>query len=137
MLQFSQQIDSIFPSDEIAVEIAPKSQKMVIVETPFIEELSGMAMVKILDMNEQTTNMTKLKFIRNKAVLKIPNKTYETVTSGRTEMMVVVDLRSLGFYEIKQEVLQEHLSRYYHFKSFCKSYEKRGKKFRRKIPMVR
>ena len=29
------------------VEIAPKSQKMVIVEAPFIEELSGMAMVKI------------------------------------------------------------------------------------------
>ena len=31
------------------VEIAPASQKMVMVEAPFIEELSGMAMVKILD----------------------------------------------------------------------------------------
>ena len=30
-------------------------------------------------------------------------------------MMGVVDLRSLGFYKIKQEVLQEHLSRHYHF----------------------
>ena len=45
------------------VEIAPTSQKMVIIEAPFIEELSGMAMVKILDMKEQTTNMIKLKFI--------------------------------------------------------------------------
>ena len=45
----------------MTVEIAPKSQKMVIVEAPFIEELSGMAMVKILDMKEQTTNMIKLK----------------------------------------------------------------------------
>ena len=45
------------------VEIAPKSQKMVIVEDPFIEELPGMAMVKILDMKEQITNMIKLKFI--------------------------------------------------------------------------
>ena len=36
------------------VEIAPKLQKMVVVEAPFIEELSGMAMVKILDMKEQT-----------------------------------------------------------------------------------
>ena len=44
----------------ITVEIVPKSQKMVIVEAPFIEELSGMAMVKILDMKEQTTNMIKL-----------------------------------------------------------------------------
>ena len=29
--------------------------------------------------------------------------------------MGIVDLRSLGFYKIKQEVLQEHLSRHYHF----------------------
>ena len=43
------------------VEIAPTSQKVVIVEAPFIKELSGMAMVKILDMKEQTTNMIKLK----------------------------------------------------------------------------
>ena len=97
------------------VEIAPKSQKMVIVEAPFIEELSGMVMVKILHMKEQTTNMIKLKFTRNKAVLKITNKTHETVTFGRTEMMGIVDLRSLGFYKIKQEVLQENLGRHYHF----------------------
>ena len=45
------------------VEIAPKSQKMIIIEAPFVKELSGMAMVKILDMKEQTTNMVKLKFI--------------------------------------------------------------------------
>ena len=89
---------------------------MVIVEAPFIEELSGMAMIKILDMKEQTRNMIKLKFIRNKAVLKITNKTHETVTFGRTEMMGIVDLRPLGFYKIKQEVLQEHSSSHYHFK---------------------
>ena len=97
------------------VEIAPKTQKMVIVEAPFIEELSGMAIVEILDMKEQTTNMVKLKFIRNKAVLKIINKTHKTVTFGRTEMIGIVDLRSLGFYKIKQEVLQEHLGRHYYF----------------------
>ena len=98
------------------VEIAPKMQKMAIVEAPFIEELSGMATAKILDMKKQTTNMIKLKFIRNKAVLKITNKTDKTVTFGRTEMIGIVDLRSLGFYKIKQEVLQEHLGRHYHFK---------------------
>ena len=56
------------------VEIAPKTQKKVAVEAPFIEELSGMAIVNILDMKEQATNMIKLKFIRIKAVLKITNK---------------------------------------------------------------
>ena len=31
-------------------------------------------------------------------------------------MMGTLDLRSLGFYKIKQEVLQEHLGGHYHFK---------------------
>ena len=74
---------------------APTSQKMVIIEAPFIEELSGMAMVKILDMKDQTTNMIKLKFIQNKVVLKITNKTHKTMTFTRTEMMGILDLRSL------------------------------------------
>ena len=88
---------------------------MVMVDTPFIEEVSGMAMVKILDIKEQTTNMIKLKFIWNRAVLKIKNRKHKTITFGRTDMMGVVDLRSLGFYKIKQEVLQEHLSRHSQF----------------------
>ena len=111
----------------MTVEIAPKSQKMVVVEAPFIEELSGMAMVKILHMIEQATNMIKLKFICNKAVLKITNKTHKTVTFGRTEMMGIVDLRSLGFYKIKQEVLQQHLGRHYHFEledNVCNQYNR-------------
>ena len=48
--------------------------------------------------------------------LKVTNKTRKTITFDKMEMLGVVDLRSLGFYKIKQEVLQEHLSRHYHFK---------------------
>ena len=99
----------------MTIEIAPTSQKMVIIEALFIKELSSMAMVKILDMKDKTINMIKLKFIQNKAVLKITNKSHKTVTFNRTEMMGILDLRSLGFYKIKQEVLQEHLGRHYHF----------------------
>ena len=47
--------------------------------------------------------------------LKVTNKTHKTVTFGRMEMMGIVDLRSLGFYKIKQDVLKEHLGRHYHF----------------------
>ena len=110
-----------------AVEIAPKTQKMVVIEAPFIEELSGMAIVKILDMKEQVTSMIKLKFIRNKAVFKITNITHKTVNFGQTEMIEVVDLRSLGFYKIKQEVLQEHLGKHYHFQladDICNQYNR-------------
>ena len=81
------------------VEIAPKTQKMVIVEAPFIEELSGMAIAKILDLKEQTTNMIKLKFIRTKQFERLPIKQMK-LTFGRTEMIGIVDLRSLVFYKI-------------------------------------
>ena len=110
-----------------AVEIALKTQQMVVIEAPFIEELSGMAIAKILDMKEQATSMIRLKFIRNKAVLKITNKTHKTVTFGWTEMIGVVDSRSLGFYKIKQEVLQEHLGKHYHFEladDVCNQYNR-------------
>ena len=42
-------------------------------------------------------------------------------------MMGIVDLRSLGFYKIKQEVLQEHLGRHYHFEladNVCHQYNR-------------
>ena len=38
---------------------------MVVTEALFVEELSGMVKVKVLDMNEHVTNMIKLKFIMN------------------------------------------------------------------------
>ena len=60
---------------------------MVVIEAPFVEELSGMAIIKILDMKEHATNMIKLKFIRNKAILKITNNTHETVNFEWTEMI--------------------------------------------------
>ena len=42
-------------------------------------------------------------------------------------MIGVVDLRSLGFYKIKQKVLQEHLGKHYHFKladDVCNQYNR-------------
>ena len=43
------------------------------------------------------------------------------------KMIGIVDLRSLGFYKIKQEVLQEHLGRHYHFEladDVCNQYNR-------------
>ena len=111
----------------MAVEIAPKTQKMVVIEAPFVEELSGMTIVKVLNMKEQAMNMIKLKFVRNREALKITNNSHKTVTFGQTGMIGVVDLRSLGFYKIKQEVLQEHLGKLYHFKladDICNQYNR-------------
>ena len=50
--------------------------------------------------------MMKLKFIRNKVTLKITNNTNETVTFDKTDMIGILDLRSLGYYKVKQDVVQ-------------------------------
>ena len=39
----------------------------------------------------------KLKFVRNRATLKVTNGTSEIVTFNPTDMVGIVDLRSLGY----------------------------------------
>ena len=42
-------------------------------------------------------------------------------------MIGIIDLRLLGFYKIKQDVLQEHLGKHYHFKvagDICNQYNR-------------
>ena len=58
--------------------------------------------------------MLKLKFMRNKAMLDITNNTRETVIFDKMSIGIL-DLRSLGYYKIKQGVLQQNLNKYYQF----------------------
>ena len=51
----------------------------------------------------------KIKFIRNRVMFTVTNSTHETVTFNPTQMLGIIDLRSLGYYKIKQEVLQTEL----------------------------
>ena len=76
-----------------------------------------MAITKMLDIKGQKTLMMKLKLIRNWATFKVTNSTHETVIFDPKEMLGVVDLRSLGYYKIKEGVLQQNLSCMYHFES--------------------
>ena len=75
-----------------------------------------MAIIKILDGSTYSNLLIKLKFIRNKAVLDIVNKGKDTIIFKPEEMIGIIDLRSLGYYKIKQDILQQNLSRYYRFK---------------------
>ena len=47
----------------------------------------------------------------------IANKGMETMIFRPEEMIGIVDLTSLGYYKIKQGILQQILSRYYKFES--------------------
>ena len=87
-----------FPKEKVSVK--PKEQKLIVLEAPFVEEISGMAIAKMLDVNEQKTFPMKLKFIRNRAMFKVTNGTHETVTFDPKEMLGAIDLRSLGYYKI-------------------------------------
>ena len=81
------------------VEVKPKEQKLIIVEAPFIEEISGMAITKLLDKKSYMAITLKLKFIRNRATLTVTNSTEEKVTFNPDHIVGVVDLRSLGYYK--------------------------------------
>ena len=50
-------------------------------------------------------------------MLDITNNTQETVIFDLKEMIGILDLRSLGYYKIRQGVLQQNLSKCYHFES--------------------
>ena len=101
-----------FPKEKVSVK--PKEQKLIILEAPFVEEISGMVINRMLDAKEQKTLTMKLKFIRNRAMFKVSNSTHEMVTFDPKEMLSIVDLRSLGYHKIKQGVLQQNLSCMYH-----------------------
>ena len=97
------------------------------VEGPFIHEISGLAVIKILDGSTYSTMLIKLKFTCNAAVLDIVNNGTGTIIFKPEEMIGIVNLRSLGYYKIKQGILQQNLSKYYRFEraeTLCEYFNK-------------
>ena len=79
-----------------------------------------MAIVKIIDQQQKMPMMLKLKFIRNKAMLDITNNSRETIIFDTKMSIGILDLRSLGYYKIKQGVLQQNLDKCYQFEEVDK-----------------
>ena len=59
---------------EKEVILKPNEQKLIKVKVPFVDEISGMAIIIILDGGTYSTLVIKLKFMCNKAILDIVNK---------------------------------------------------------------
>ena len=115
----------IYPEKEIILK--PDEQKLVKVRAPFIDEILGLAIIKIIDGGTNSTLLIKLKFTCNKAVLDIKNAGKYTMILKPKEMIGIVDIRSLGYSKIKQGILQQNLSRYYRFeeaKKLCEYFNK-------------
>ena len=103
----------IYPEKELILK--PDEQKLVKVRALFVDEISGLAIIKIIDGRTNSTLLIKLKFMCNKAVLDIKNAGKDAMILNLKEMIGIVDIRSLGYYKIKQGILQQNLSRYYRF----------------------
>ena len=103
--------------------LKPKEQKLSKVEALLIDEISGLAIIKILCGSTYSTMLIKLKFTHNTAILDIVNNGTETINYKPKEMIGILDLRSLGYYKIKQGILQQNLSNCYRFErteTLCK-----------------
>ena len=108
----------IYPEKELILK--PDEQKLVKERAPFVDEISGLAIIKIIDGRTNSTLLIKLKFMCNKAVLDIKIAGKDTMILNLKEMIRIVDIRSLGYYKIKQGILQQKLSRYYRFEEASK-----------------
>ena len=89
----------IYPEKEIILK--PVEQKLVKVKAPFIDEISGLAIIKVIDGKNNSTLLIKLKFMHNKAVLDIKNGGKDTMILNPREMIGIIDIRSLGYYKIE------------------------------------
>ena len=87
------------------------------IEVPFVDEISGLAIIKMLDKKAQNPMMLKLTFVQNVATLDIISSSLETVIFDPKEMLGILHSRLIGYYKIKQGVLQQNLSKYYRFES--------------------
>ena len=105
----------------------PKEQKLIKVKAPFLDEISGLTIIKILDGSTYSTMLLRLKFMCNAATLDIVNNSPNTIIFKLEEMLGTVDLRSLGYYKIKQGIIQQNISKYYKFEradTLCEHFNK-------------
>ena len=93
----------IYPEKEVILK--PDEQRLVKVKAPFVDEILGMVIIKIIDGSTYSTLLIKLKFTCSKAILHIKNKGKDTMILRQKEMIGIIDLRSLGYYTIKQGIL--------------------------------
>ena len=93
--------------------LKPKEQQLNKVDAPFVDEISGLAIIKTLDKIIHSMMMLKLKFMRNSATLDITNNGLDAIIFKPEEVLGILDLRFLGYYKIKEHILQQNLNKYY------------------------
>ena len=96
-------------------QLNPGDKRLLELDIPFCEELSGLAIVKVTRKDQVSS--VKLKITRNRALLDVTNSSNKVIEFDPNIAIGEVDLRSLGYYRIPHGALQENLSPKYKFES--------------------
>ena len=96
----------IFPLSTHGIKVGAKAY--VKAKVPFIEKLSGHAIAKLLYKGSLGT--MKIRLVDNLTVIQIINNTPSTMYLPPEESIGTVDLRSLGYYNIKPQVMHFNLT---------------------------
>ena len=71
--------------------VKPKEKKFIKIVAPFVDEISGLAILNMLTSKEQCTVVLKLKFIRNCASLDVTNNAQEAVILDPNQVLGILD----------------------------------------------
>ena len=96
----------LFPLSTHRIKVGAKAY--VKAKIPFIEKLSGHAIAKLLYKGSLGT--MKIRIVDNITVLEIINNTPFTMYWCPDKSMGIVDIRSLGYYNIKPQVMHFNLT---------------------------
>ena len=96
----------IFPEESFTLK--PGCKRYVKIAVPFPEQLSGVAIVKIVQGAKTITLQLTLQ--KNLGILDMVNTTNKPMVFCRNNSIGIVDIRSLGFYNIRHSTLQYNLS---------------------------
>ena len=91
----------IFPL--VHYKIRPGKMAYVKIRIPFVEKLSGIAIVKLLYKYHIGT--MRVRIDHNQSIIKIINNTNETIYYSPQLSMGIVDIRSLGYYNVSKSIL--------------------------------
>ena len=97
---------AIFPEETFTLK--PGGKRYVKVIVPFVQLLSGVAVVKIVQ-GEQIKTL-QCRFQNNLGILTMVNASNHPMVFCRNNSIGIVDIRSLGFYNVRHSVLQYNLS---------------------------
>ena len=96
----------IFPLSTQRIKVGAKAY--VKAKVPFIKKLSEHAIAKLL--YKGSLGIMKIRLVDNLTVMQIINNTPSTLYLSPEESIAIVDIRSLGYYNIKPQVMHFNLT---------------------------